>query len=102
MAEDTAGVDFSGVLEGWSSSPVEDGLVGEVDFTGVLSSLSVESLFRSSFGTSFLTFDLQFGESSSGDLVRLLSSLFLPGAGEVEGLLLSENSLSGGRLASEA
>ena len=98
MAEDKA--DFSGVLGGSSGEASSSLFFGEVGFSGALASSFTESKFR--FGTSFLIFDvLEFGDLSSGDLVRLLRSLCLPGAGDEEALVSLEKSLSGGRLANE-
>ena len=103
FAEDKA--EFSGVLgdsteEALSSLLLGDDLVGEVRSSGDLIS-SFETISR--FGTSFLSLDvLEFGELASGDLVRLLGSLRLPGAGDDEELLPVKRRLSGGRLAREA
>ena len=82
-------MDFSGVL----------GDTSEVGSSGVSIS-TFESTFR--VETSFLILNvLKFGDLSSGDLVRLLWSLCLPGAGDEEVLLPLEKSLSGGRLTNE-
>ena len=80
-------MDFSGVKGDFSGETLLVGEGWEVRFSGVL--------------TSFLILDVLESGESSGDLVRLLRSLCLPGAGD-EVMLPFEKSLSGGRFTSEA